>query len=130
MISESAAKQKSKRQGYPTTTHNNGMVVTGYSALHPNCQGFVGNAFVSVLPRRCPLVRIRSLGHRPRAHGTTAQFKLATSPCRNVVRHFWLGKTKDRRQKAENGTRKTTPPRRGAAKNKLLTKQTNCIYYM
>jgi hypothetical protein len=49
----------------------------------------VGNAFVSVLPRRCPLVRIRSLGHRPRVHGTTAQYKLATSPCLNVVRNCW-----------------------------------------
>jgi len=67
------------------TAHNNGMGVQGGgTALLQNCQGFGGIAYVSIHSRRCPLVRYRSVGHRPFVHGTTAQNELATSPYLNV----------------------------------------------
>jgi hypothetical protein len=46
---------------------------------------FCGNAFVSV--HMCPVSTpsLRSVGHRPQAHGTQAQIYLATSPYLNVV---------------------------------------------
>jgi hypothetical protein len=44
-----------------------------------------GKAYVSIHSRRCPLLRYRSVGHRPFVHGTSAQYKLATSTWRNVV---------------------------------------------
>ena len=57
-----------------------------------------GNAFVSVhlLPVSTP--SLRSVGHCQQAHGTTAQYKLATSPYLNVVRN---GYAQDKMQKTE-----------------------------
>jgi hypothetical protein len=81
------------------TTPNNGMVVTGGgTALHPNCQGFVGNAFVSVHLRPVSTPSLCSVGHSSQAHGTQAQYKLATSPCRNVVCNCKPLKTEERAQ--------------------------------
>ncbi len=59
---------------------------------------FCGKAFVSILSRRCPLVRIRSLGHRPFVYGTTAQYKLATSTYPTVVRNTGSKTTKARKR--------------------------------
>jgi len=46
---------------------------------------FVGKAFVSIHFRPVSTPSLRSVGHSPKVHGTTAQYKLATSPCLNVV---------------------------------------------
>ena len=67
------------------TAPNNGMLVTGFPALHPNCQGFGGRAIVSVHLRPVSTPSLRSVGHSPQVHGTQAQIKLATSTCLNVV---------------------------------------------
>lgn len=83
--------KKIKRQGYPTTSYNNGIAVTAcIASLHPNCQGFGGRAFVSVHLRPVSTPSLRSVGHSPQVHGTQAQIKLATSLCLNVVRHTFF----------------------------------------
>jgi hypothetical protein len=46
---------------------------------------FCGKAFVSVHLRPVSTHSLRSFGHSPQAHGTQAQYKLATSTCLNVV---------------------------------------------
>jgi hypothetical protein len=45
----------------------------------PNCQGFCGNACVSVHLSPVSTPSLRSVGHSPKVHGTPAQYKLATS---------------------------------------------------
>jgi len=81
-------KGSARKAGAKPTAANKGVLVQGGgTALLPNCQGFVGKAYVSIHSRRCPLLRYRSVGHRPFVHGTSAQYKLATSTWPNVVRN-------------------------------------------
>ena len=48
---------------------------------------FVGKAFVSIHFRPVSTPSLCSVGHSPKVHGTQAQYKLATSPCLNVVQN-------------------------------------------
>ncbi len=86
-------RNEGKRHAAGTTNNKAMLVQGGGTALLPNCQGFVGKAYVSIHSRRCPLHRYRSVGHRPFVHGTSAQYKLATSTYLNVVRHVLQPKT-------------------------------------
>jgi len=79
--------RKTQRQGV-TTAHNNGMLVQGGgTALLPNCQGFCGNACVSIHLNPVSTPSLRSVGHSLQVHGTPAQYKLATSTYLNVARN-------------------------------------------
>jgi len=98
LIKGSGGNAKYERQGR-FTAYNNGMLVTGFPALHPNCQGFGGRAIVSVHLRSVSTPSLRSVGHSPQVHGTQAQIYLATSPYLNVVCNV-CAKTEDKIQKA------------------------------
>ena len=78
------------------TAANNGLVVQGFSALHPNCHGFVGHAYVSVHIRPVSTPSLCSVGHSPYVHGTPAQYYVATSTWLNVVCNNILRKTSTR----------------------------------
>ena len=83
------------------TSHNNGMVVQGgVPPFSQIAKVFCGRAFVSVHLRPVSTHSLRSFGHRPRVHGTTAQYKLATSPCLNVVRNGYAQDKKAKYRKA------------------------------
>ena len=92
-----------------TTANNNGLVVTGFPALHPNCHGFVGHACVSVHIRPVSTHSHCSFGHSPYVHGTPAQYYVATSPSLHVVRHVWVAQmqnTKHKKAAARNQYRR------------------------
>jgi len=92
--------RKTQRQGV-TTAHNNGMLVRGGgTAPLPNCQGFCGNACVSIHLNPVSTPSLRSVGHSLQVHGTPAQYKLATSTYLNVVRNGYAQDKKAKYRKA------------------------------
>ena len=82
-----------------TTATNNGMVAQGFQPFAQIAKVSCGKAFVSV--HLCPVSTpsLRSVGHSPQVHGTQAQYKLATSPCLNVVCNKLAPKAEDRQHK-------------------------------
>jgi len=85
------------------TANNNGLVVPGFPALHPNCQCLVGHACVSMNLSSVSTPSLRSVGHSPQVHGTPAQFYMATSPSLYVVRNGYA------QDKMQNTERQFTP---------------------
>ena len=93
--------RKTQRQGV-TTAHNNGMLVQGgrppFSQI---AKVFCGNACVSVHLNPVSTPSLRSVGHSLQAHGTPAQYKLATSTYLNVVCNK-LAQGKNQNTKSKN----------------------------
>ena len=107
-IKEARENIKDKRQSpYPTPPNKphggselQHKIYSGRVAiLQPKLPRFCRYSLRVRSPEAVSTHSLRSFGHRPRVHGTTAQIELATSPCGNVVCNKTAQRQKSRRQR-------------------------------